>query len=210
LLHAAGLDGDETRGAGGEPGVALVIAGAAEQLVALHAHAGEVDGKTLGGLHPVGLPERAVDRGLDEIHRNDGQLRRLPAPADADDRSRNAPCARCERLPAGKRHAAGIDRHRAHAVGRLRVPNAEEPSMRNVVLRAQPLTLGAETCDELQRVDVPFVEPSPSKITGSGNAELIVFVRSADERHAAGIGEAGAQRVIDDECFGGSPANVHA
>jgi len=81
---------------------------------------------------------------------------------------------------------------------------------REALRRAQPLTLGAETCDELQRVDVPFVEPSPSKITGSGNAELIVFVRSADERHAAGIGEAGAQRVIDDECFGGSPANVHA
>jgi len=136
LLDTAGLNGDEAGCTGRKPRAAVVVAGTAEQIVGLEVHAGEVDREAVRIFHAVRPPERSIDRRVDAIHRNDGQLRGSVGATHADDRPGNATGAGCECFAARDRHAVGIHRCDVDAVSGLRVPDPEEATVSDVVLGA--------------------------------------------------------------------------
>ena len=100
---------------------------------------------------------------------------------------------------------ARANRDDAHGLVILRIPNAEESSAPYVVARRLALGCGAEARDQLQRIDVAFVDTAYAEIGKSRAAQCREFAASSGERYPKVVARGCLDELRIDPHFGSVP-----
>ncbi len=184
-LQSADLHRAEAQRAAQEPRIALVVARLAQQRVPLQHHPREADLKAVRGLHPERPPTRRVGLRSHVFQRHHAHLGGAAGQAGGHDRAQDgAAGTRGPALGAGQRDpAAGVDD--PHAVLVLGVPDPEQQAALGIGLRPRTLRRRAEAADQLQRVDVAFVDAPAGEVPPAGRAQRRQLGVPAGQRDAA-------------------------
>jgi hypothetical protein len=108
--------------------------------------------------------------------------------------ARHDPGSGAKRLPSGEDAAAFVLLDDAHAVVRLRVPDAEEPAGGRITRRAEPLRRGPTARDQRERVAVPFEDAAEGEIAVSRAAQQLELTVTARLGDTARVGGGGCQQ----------------
>ena len=189
------LHGRKPDGPAAEPGLAVVVAGCAQQLLGLHFQPRKIDPEAGRGPHAQRPPEPGVVLGHLGVG---GQYQHLPAAALGQGGRKQGAAevagTRAEGFAATEPEAAVGQRLQLHPVVGFGVPDAEQAAGAGVGGPGLHLRRPPEAPDELQRVGMALVYPAYGQVAPpdvAQGAEQLVGMSSFVEAAAA---QRGGQR----------------